>query len=160
MDRSEHQDDDDECSADGVLRRYGTEVSVGMTWHMSHALSREFQKDFLKLRCRALQEAFGDLKGVRGMVKNVGVNKQGEFQFDKEGNMVVHAEKVVHHPKSCQVAMGFMWPNVDDKKWIELKEKFKEVFVPAALHGGVSCDETDNKITISSLFELAEKGEH
>ncbi len=157
MDETE-LDEEIHCHACGLIVRDGTKVSVAMQWHMAHSLSEEFTADFLKLRCRALQEAFGDLKGVQGMFKNVRTNRFGKIAMDPTGAPIVFGEKIVHRPKKCEVVMGFVWPNVDDDRWPILKERFKEIFDPATLHGEADCNESDNAFQISSYFELAEKG--
>lgn len=138
-----------ECVATGLLLRNGREVAVTMQWHMSHSLSKEFSKEFLKLRCKALQGVFGNLNHARG-ISSVVIGPDGvRLDFDK---------KVVNHPKPCIVVMGFMWPDIDDARWEIVKEGFKEVFIPAAIHGNSKCDENTNFVHISSQFELAEKG--
>lgn len=133
---------DDHCITSGEIVRKGALVSVAMEWHMAHNLSDEYTSDFLKLRCRALQEVFGDMKHARGLL-NVG-----------------REIKIIHRPKTCKVVMGFQWDNVDDTRWETIKTKFKDVFDPAALHGEACLHEskTGDTIRITSLFEVAEKG--
>ncbi len=141
-------DDEQTCHASGFVVRLAEEVGVGMEWHISHELSDEFKADFLRLRCRALEAVFGDLNNAQGMLNIMCAGLLGPHVV----------KKIVHRPKKCGVLMGFAWPAVDDKKWEEIKEGFKEVFELAQLHGEVDCDESETRINITSTFELAEKG--
>jgi hypothetical protein len=144
------------CEVTGLLVRNTEkqEVAVGMEWHLDHSLSKEFKSEFLKLRCKALESVFGSIKGVQGLVKHVQV-RPGIMLATLEGT---GGEKIVSRPKECVVLMGFIWPNVKDAEWPALKEKFKDVFAPATLHGGDPCEESDDSVHIASHFKLAEKG--
>lgn len=142
-------EEEGQCAAHGLIMRKGNEVKVAMVWHMAHSLSEEYQKDFLKLRCKALQAVFGNINKAQGL-------RTGELA--SEGIILSLSSKVVDRPKPCLATMGFTWPNVNDTRWSDIKQQFKDVFEPAALHGGVSCREVDEMIIISSHFEVAEKG--
>jgi hypothetical protein len=148
-----------ECEIDGTLVRDDKAVEVQMTWNLDHNMDRAFQREFLKLRCRALQEAFGDLKGAQGTVKAIAFDRATQMPaLDKGGRPIVVEGKIVHRACDCTVRMGFRWPWVGDEKWKELKTKFKDVFEIATLRGGVECEETENEIEIHGQFVLCDKG--
>lgn len=151
-----------DCTAIGLLShdKETKKVAVGMEWHLDHDLSQEFKTEFLKLRCRALQEVFGDIKGVQGIVKILPLGADSAIAMLAPGNEGDSNTLVIKRPKPCLVVMGFIWPNVDQEKWLEVKEKFKDVFAPATLHGGEPCEETESMIKISTQFNLVEKGTH
>ena len=140
-----------ECVVRGALVREGSELCTLMVWHLDHSLSEAFRRDFLMTRCKVLQSMFGvDLHKVQGVAG---------IDFEEYGIRVHLSKKVVdRHEKTCAVSMGFVWPGIDDKKWEDLKAKFKEVFAPAVLHGEAQCSETNDVIHIKSRFHLAEKG--
>lgn len=142
------------CVAMGLIVREGNEVRVAMEWHMAHSLSEDYQRQFLWLRCRALQAAFGD--GVMVQAKGclpVDFLPYG-VAISGSGPKMVSWSK----DRPCTATMGFLLPVVDSSCWESMKKQFKDVFEPAALHGGVSCHEGNEMVYISSQFALAEKG--
>jgi hypothetical protein len=146
------------CHALGMLIREGKEVAVGMEWHMAHNLSEEFQKDFLKLRCKALKDVFSDINWG----EKTCAAKPIHFYVHDDGVSIQGAEKIVRlHPdrqKPCAVSMSFALEGIDDSRWEAIKIKFRDVFAPALTHGGCKCSEEPDALQISSLFKLAEKG--
>lgn len=144
---------DNTCHALGFMFREGDNVAVGMEWHMAHELSPEFKKDFLRLRCHALVDAFDGMSSQRKPVC---------FHINDEGISIHPADKMTKlHPdkqKPCGVSMAFAIKNVDENCWQQIKTKFRDVFEPADIHGGCDCTDEPDALQISSLFKLAEKG--
>ena len=58
----------------------------------------------------------------------------------------------------CSALMGFVWPNVSEEKWDELKANFLDVFELATMHGPTNVNKQENEVIISSQFWIAEKG--
>lgn len=158
-------DDACECLAFGRMLKVGDKVAVHMFWHMDHSMDKSYQRDFLKTRCRSLQMVFGDLKGAQGIIvkhANGGGLDVGPLDdyvrfVEKHVPRSGEERKVVHFV-NCSALMGFVWPNVSEEKWKELKEKFIDVFELATMHGPTNIDKQENEVIISSQFWIAEKG--
>ena len=134
------------CS--GHLRLDGNKLCVTMGWHLDHDMEKTARKEFFRYRCHALADAFGHLKGVRGI------------RLDDNGDWKPHP--VVGRPSvgTCGVSLGYEWPNIPSPDWNDLKERFLEVFYPTQLYGQLMCNEIDGEdLKVTGTFNLPEKGQ-